>query len=74
MAVSCCADVRDLDVVHDDVLVEDGEDLLELRLVGIDEQRLSPIVGIQIAQDVSLRVEQKSVHAVPGAEGREYCW
>ena len=31
-------------------------------------RRLSPIVGVQIAQDVSLRIEQESVHAVSRRE------
>ena len=62
------ADVRYLYVVHDDVLVEDGEDFLQLRLIGIDEQRLSPIVGVQVAQNMSLRIEQKSIHTAPGLE------
>src|ERR1700730_2918398 len=62
------ADVRYRYVVHDDVLVEDGEDLPYLRLIGVDEQRLSPIVGVQITQNMSLRVEQKSVHAAPRLE------
>ena len=68
MAAQLVRDIRNLDVVHDDVLVEDGKDFLHLRLVGVNQQRLSPIVGVQIAQDMSLRIEQKSVYPVPGLE------
>ena len=55
--------VRNFYIIHDDVLIKNGSHLSRLRLIGIDQQRLTAVVGVQIPQNVSLRIEQKSVHA-----------
>ncbi len=58
-------DVRHLDVIHDDVLLKNSQDFLDLRLISINQQRLAPVVSVQIAQNMSLRIQRKSIHAMP---------
>ena len=58
------AEIRDLNIVHDDVVVEGRENLLGLPAVGVHRDRLAAIVGIQIAQNVPLRIQQKRIHAL----------
>src|ERR1700756_1580777 len=62
------AQVLNLDVVHDDVVVERREYLLNLAAVGVDHDRLTPVIHIKIAQDVSLRIQQKGMHTLPGCQ------
>src|SRR5271157_3221294 len=64
----CCqlvADVGNLDVIHDDVAIEDGDDGGRLRAVGRDQQIVAAIIGNEVSLNLPLCIEQKAVHAVP---------
>src|SRR5580698_3472833 len=57
------AEVRDLNVIHDDVAIEDGEKFFQFGVIGVESQGFAAIVGVHIAQNVALRIEQKGVNA-----------
>src|ERR1700678_4092481 len=49
-------------------MIEGGDDFLGLAAVGFYGDGLAPVVGVHIAKDAALRVEQESIDAVAGGE------
>ena len=62
------ADVRHFDVVGNDVVIKELQDLVALRALGIDQQRLAAIEGVEVSLDASLGVEQEGIDAVAGGQ------
>ena len=54
-------------------MIESRQNLLNLAAIRIDDDRLAAVVGVQIAQNAALRIEQKGIRTVPGLPGRGYC-
>src|SRR5216683_5100936 len=62
------AAIGDLHVVHDDVVIEGGENLLQLAAVGVNQDALAAVVRVKIAKNAALRVEQESIDAAVDLE------
>jgi hypothetical protein len=63
-----CADVRNLYVIHDYVVIEGSKELSHLRLIRVDRQEFAAIICIQVAQNMSLRIQQESIYTMPNSE------
>ncbi len=65
----CFAEMSvDFHVVHDDVMVESSNDLLDLTAIGFHHQPLASVIDEHIAENAALRVEQESIDAASGGE------
>src|SRR5215469_4523301 len=49
-------------------MIKGGEQLFSLAMIRIDHKRFAPVVGVEIPQDVPLRIQQKGVCALSCGE------
>ena len=54
-------EIRNLYVIHDDVVLESRQHFFQLRLRGIDEQGIAAIERVEIAENMTLRVQEKRI-------------
>ena len=67
-------DVGELDVVHDDEVVEVGDEAGELGGGGFDEEGVGFGEDGGVALDAALRVEQEVVVALAGLQSAGWSW
>src|SRR6202165_4522400 len=62
------ADVRDLNIVGDDVAIEQLQHFFSLLLFGIDQERFSALENVKIRLNAPLRVQQEGIDAVAAGQ------
>src|SRR5262249_52479711 len=58
----------DLDLVHDDVAAQDGNEPLPLGEVDLKNEALRPVEDVQIAQNVALGIQNKGINPLVRGE------